>query len=543
MTGRAELLGKRGEWLLDVVVDGRTFRFSTSPVEVITADGDVLSYRDGLRDLEESVALDGSADLAVAVTIDASDAWDELVAAFAGIERSPATLRRWFDGQLFEQARVHLDGQVDGFAYGDRLEPVSFQVLRRARVQSRRLPTPAMVVDDATWPVRPGYSIDTRRRGAYYPIVIGAPGTGSGSPAPATEGLFVEHGGGATPRLLVAGHRVRATQVRVYDFTDDGTPVATTLGVETMQDLTGRTISYVNMGAFGGTVDIGRDYYIGWSVADGGGYVSPTTGGLLRGGGDIIEWALRTFTDIQLDAARFAGSRHRLNSYLFDTFINEPIDPLDWLQSEVLPVLPVEPRQGERGLYYFVRRWDATAADAVARLDADLRHVQRESDIESRSEELVNEVAVQYGPNRQSGLFRSRDVVGAFGGRRGLEDEFEPGLVEEDPRFLGSYRAALSQRRYGRQPLVVELNSVWDTATAVRHAQDIIAAQALPRRFVTYSAQTEYESLEPGDVVILNDSSVRIIDAIALVVDVVVGGPEVVLELEILDDPAQAQRG
>lgn len=536
MTARSELLGKRGEWLLDLEANGRQFRFATAPVQVVRDDGVVLQYREGLNDLEESFALDGSADIAISVTIDASDPWDELVGAFLSFERSPATLRRWFEGQSFERARVLIDGRVNGFTYGDRLEPVSFAVLRQVDTDSRRLPTPGMVVDLTTWP-----TADDRVIGAHYPVVIGSPGTGAaGAPSPASEGLYAEPG--ASGKLMVAGHRVLATQVRVFDYAGSGAPVDDTLPVEIATDGVGRVTSIVDMSGFSGTVDVGRNYYIGWDLADGGGLVSPITGGLLRGGADIIEWMLRVFTGVQLDAARFAGTRDRLNAYLFDTHINDPVAPLDWLSSEILPVLPVEPRQGDGGLFYYIRRWDATSNDAVARLDADLRQVQRESSIETRSEQIVNEVAVQFGPNRQTGGFRSRVVVGAFDGRRGLADEFAPGIDEEDPRFIPSFLSALSQTKYGRQPIEVQLNSVWDTGTATRHAQDLLAAQALPRRYVTYSAQTEFETLDVGDVVVLNDSSVNLSDVVALVVDLTAGGPEVELELEVLDDPTLLER-
>lgn len=536
MTVRSELVGKQPEWLLDLVVNGRPFRFATAPIEVARADGEVLEYRDGLQDIEAGIAADGSADRSLSITLDASESWDELVAAFLSFERAPVVLRRWFEGQLLEQARVLIEGQVDGLRYGDASEPIAFQVLRQVRAQSRKFPTPPMVVDETTWP-----SVDGRLLGVYYPVIIGAPGTTSGGGAsstdPATEGMLV-----AANTLLVAGHRVRASQVRVFDFTDDGVVTANVLPVSVTQDDVGRTVAYVDMATFSGTVGDGRAYYVGWGVSDGGGLVSPITGGLLRGGADIIEWALRTFTDVRIDAARFAGARQRLNAYLFDTLINDPVEPLEWLNSEILPVLPVEPRQGEEGLYYYVRRWDAEPHEATVRLDADLGQVQRESEIEVRSEQIVNEVTVSFGPNRQSGRFRSRVIVGARAGRRALDDEFEPGFEEADSRVIASYRAALSQEKYGIQPINVELNSVWDRRTAVRHAQDIIAAQALPRRFVTYSAQTELEVLDVGDVVILNDSSVHLADVVCLVLDVIVGGPEVRLELEILDDPVLIRR-
>lgn len=548
MTGRAELLDRRAEWLLEMTVNGRPFRFATAPVTVTRIDGTEVEFREGLANLEGSVIADGATDRSVSIQLDASESWDELVARFLSIERSPVIVRRWFEGQLLERARILIEGRVDGLRYGERLTPIRFSVLRQVRTDSRMFPTPAMVIDDTTWPVRAGYTTDSRLIGVHYPVIIGAPGTdpGGGAARPATEGMMVElHASNTDELLLIAGHRVLATSVRVLDFTDSGSPAFSALSVSEAVDGVGRTVSVVDMAGFSGTVDSGRDYYIGWSVSNGGGLVSPITGGLMRGGGDIAEWALRTFTNIKIDSGRFAAVRERLNAYLFDTHVNEPVDPLDWLNSEILSVLPVEPRQGEDGLYFYVRRWEATASDAIARLDADIGQIELASDVETRSESVVNEVTVKYGPNRASGRFRFRTIVGPTPRRRSrvLGDEFQAGLPEDDPRIVGSYRAALSQEKYGRQPIEIELNSVWDPATAIKHAQDILAAQALPRRFVAYTAQTDLEALDVGDVVVLNDSAVKLFEVVALVVDVVIGGPEVQLEFEILDDPVLIERG
>ena len=108
--------------------------------------------------------------------------------------------------------------------------------------------------------------------------------------------------------------------------------------------------------------------------------------------------------------------------------------------------------------------------------------------------------------------------------------------------MIGGYRAALSQSIYGRQPLELAADAVWDPATAVLIAQDIIAAQALPRRYVEYSGGSDLESFEIGDVIVLNDSSVQLLDVVAQVLDVTFGGADVVLSLELFDDPVVSDR-
>jgi hypothetical protein len=79
--------------------------------------------------------------------------------------------------------------------------------------------SPSAIIEAAIWPTAPEQSI-----GVPYPLVIGQPGwTGVGGPLRAgTRIWWITTTGGGTPVLgLVAGHPVAATQVDVYDATND----------------------------------------------------------------------------------------------------------------------------------------------------------------------------------------------------------------------------------------------------------------------------------------------------------------------------------
>lgn len=539
MTTRRSLFGKDGEWILEIFVAGSPFRFGTVPVIVESAAGDVKFF-EGLNEIEQSVSSEGSADFTIPVTIDAGDNWAKVIARHAVIERAPAILRRLFDGQTLEQARTVIEGAVEGFGYGEPNERIKFSIVRRARTQSRMLPTPAMVVDGTTWPVTGGHTVDENIVGAFYPIIIGAPGTRpGGSPLAATEGLLVEIG--AVPKILIAGHRVVASSVTIFDYTDDGVTPSAVVAVSTMVDGVGRLISYCDMTAAGLTIAAGRIYYVGWDAA-GGGLPNPVGAGALRGAGDVIAWMIRTWTDIRIDAARFAPIRERLSAgYKIDSYLNEPVDPVAWLNAEVFPILPIEPRQGEDGIYWYMRRWDATSVDAVARLDADRGEIQRESLVQTESAQVANEITVQYGPIRGTGRSGFRRIVGAVDQTR-PNDEIQSGLVTTDDRMIGGYRAALSQSIFKRQPAGITASSVWDDPTATRIGQDVLSEQGLPRRFVTYSGGTDLEAFGIGAVIVLNDSLVQIFDEIAQILDLTVGGPDVILSLELFDDPVISDR-
>ncbi len=546
---RLDLLGKRAHWLLDIDVNGSPFRFATAPLEILRADGVTLVYREGLDDIRHSLTAEGSTDFSIPITLDNSEAWRDLIANYAQLERAAAVIYRWFDGQTFEQARKVLDGTVQGFAYGEQLEPVSFDVVRQIRTRGRKFPTPAMVADEVTWPVRVGLVLAANVIGAFYPIVIGAPGTVANvtDGRPATDGLLVEF---RSPppndhRLMIAGHRVQATTVLVSDYNEPLGPVSNLIAVEEMQDLVGRTISYADLSVFamgGGDVEQNRAYYVAWSAPDGGGgLVSPVSNTLLRGAGDVILWLFQTWTDVRFDAARFSAVRETLNSYKIDTFVNDPIDPIEWLNSQIIPLLPIAPYQGEDGLYFYLRRPTVDRWDNVARLDADLGQIQRDSAVTMASDQIVNEVTVLFQPDRSTGRFRARVIISADDGARG-EDELEAGLVEVDSRVQGSYLAKLSRQEYERQPIEIEAPAVWDEATAVRIGHDTIAEQALPRRFVDYTGEIDLEAFEVGNPIILNDTAVELLNVVAVILDMTIGGPEVTLHLELIDDPVVLER-
>ncbi len=543
MVTRRELLGKQGEWIVELFVGGVQFRFGTVPVEITTGSGDSVKFAEGLDELTQGLSSEGSPDFSIALSVDAGEDWTKIIGRHNVIERSPAILRRVFTDQTLPEARIVIEGTIEGFAYGEINERIQFNIVRRSRTQSRMLPSPGMVADETTWPVNVGKILDESIVGAFYPIIIGSPGIPeipnvAINSLAATEALLVESGN-PDPWLLIAGHKVAATEVRIYDYTEPGAVPSALRTVQTTRDLVGREISYVDMQASGITMEEGRIYYTGWSVD--GGLINPKGGGSLRGAGDVIEWMIQTWTDIKIDNARFAGVKERLNAYKIDTYLNTPWDPMAWLNAEVFPLLPVEPRQGEDGLYWYMRRWDATENDAIARLDADQGQIQRESLVTTESAQVVNEVSVLFGPDRNTGRATFRTIIGAQDQTR-ANDEIEAGLVTTDSRMVAGYQAALSQSNFGRQPIEIQANSIWDRSTAVLIGRDIIAEQALPRRFIEYSGGTDLESFNIGDIIILNDTKIQLLDVVAQILDITVGGADVLLSFELFDDPVVSER-
>ena len=518
-------------WLFEVTVGGREFFFAERPVVAVDERGRSRVYQEGLGSIVAGWASEGTPERSIGIELDAASDWSALVAPGRSLERSPGRLLRWIEGALYETARVFLEGSCEGLQHGDELEPLSFGLTRASPPDSSPIPPARAAVDASTWPVRSGWSTAASALGAGYPLVIGQPGSATvpASPAPLVE---TDHASLTTDRALVCGGRVDAATVTVFDVTDAGAWESQSLAVATTTDLAGRTVSYVEVGGeFAVATDSTRRYEVAWT--GGAGLLDPTTGRALRGAGDVLAWLFRTFTRTPFDDAAFAASRSALNAYLVDTFVDQPISALE-LANSIAAMLPVDLRQGPNGVYYGLRRLEVRAEEAVASLSADRREIERDGPVEVRSGDLVNEVAVAYAPQGSGSTYTRRVIVTG----QDRADELDTQVRSaDDARVLVTYRATLSQREHGLHAIEIELPHVHDDATARQVALDAITAQAFPRRGVRYRGGAELEAIQPDDVVLLTDSALGLADAPALVLDVVVGGPDLALDLLLYDDP------
>ena len=90
-------------WLLDVEIDGRTYRYTSaaSAQQVTTDTGLSYLYAAGVSDIRLTTANDAAA----VQIIDGTD-WAALFSAGANMEGGRATLRRWWSGLTHEQAHA-----------------------------------------------------------------------------------------------------------------------------------------------------------------------------------------------------------------------------------------------------------------------------------------------------------------------------------------------------------------------------------------------------------------------------------------------------
>lgn len=530
-------------WLLDLHVVGEVRRRTDAPdaLVVTTAAGGELLYEPGLAEL---VASRPGLEVSIGLTIEDAATWHTYGPA---LEESPVELRRWWTGAPWEQAELIAVGVARDVEWGEPGEGVALTLAADA-ADSDPLLSPQARIDDATWPsgeVLTAPYVPEASAGAPYVLPIGYPGHAPtlGGPFSIVPAVFCDVTN-ATPisdvanRLLLAEGRIDAGAVSVGD-SERGTYVASTLSTATTRDLLGRLVTYTDFtddGTLKPTSPLGEQRFAFWvgyqnDATYGGGLLDPYGTGVLRGAGSVIRWVLRrTCSHLRIDWEDVERSVPWFDGYNVDTYFNDPeMRGMEWLESVVLPMVPHRWVTTARGLSIRPWRWRATRADAVAHLVAGV-DVERASSVRTYAAgDRWTEVTVRYRPMRSGANWRSSRTLTAQPGRLTRT----PGAAE-DSRILSSPIALAAQRRRV-VPVTRDLPAVWDDATALRIAEDMLLRHALVHEAITYQAQSDaWERLQVGDVVLLTDDAIDHAERIALVDDVPVGadlGPALALVL------------
>lgn len=309
------------------------------------------------------------------------------------------------------------------------------------------------------------------------------------------------------------------------------------LTVITVTDLLGRQVPAVNIEAsIAGTIQ--DEYYIGFSDAAGfgGGIKDPSSGQVLRGGGDIIAWIFREYVDIPFDFGRFEAWKDFFNAWQFDTWVNNRVSALEWLETEILAWMPAIARQGTRGLYFRPIRYDATLVDAIAYLSADRQEVQRESTVKRADNAIYNHLVARFQGVRGTGNFRQTRILTAEVGQLAAVP------AADNTRVFSNRSCRISQSIYGVRERQYTMKSVWDPATANLFLSHLAARFALPKRQILYSAGTRWEGLEEGSIIALTDSELHLDNAVALILERSIEANEVLFNFVLLDDLAASPR-
>ena len=542
-----------GIWLLDYHVGGRVFRYATERCSVTDAAGTTYLYDEGLSDLELGMVRT-LGERRIGIEVNSPEDWAIHIARGTGLDQRRAVLRYWRSGTVLERADVVAVGLTEGVAVSDGGEALSFEIVDDLAARALTLPPPSAVVGDDTWPSgRAGYELPDDSVGKLYPVLIGYPGDHPKRGAsvdlaePAFPAALVEEQtvGDSAERWLVAHGRIEAAQASLWldegsglESSDQATAVTT--------DLLGQTLTYVEVGNLAPTsteVWAGLRKASGW----GGGILSPYTGDVLRGAGEVARYILDYFAPtVTLDKGRMAAAQAWLDRFQVDGVILGE-NAVTWLDERVLRHLPVMGVDGPRGFYLAPMRWDAQARHAVAHLDADTGRVDLDGEIGTWDEPVFNHFVLDYRPRRMGAEYASRrtltsidgDLTAAITTGANLPP-FTTSLpwiatTERDYRVWGSVLCRGSQARHGvRQMDTIQHMACWDDHTAALILHYLAARYAVPKRQARYVGGAELDGLLPGDVVTVTDTANYLSSAVALVVERTVSAADVALDLVLL---------
>lgn len=346
----------------------------------------------------------------------------------------------------------------------------------------------------ATRPIAPMVSLDgiddltvwtEERIGRVYQFVFGQPGAdidgrGAYRGAPA---IPLKNAPAGSETIMVAGHPVSAATCIVHGPDGRGGYYSQALAISQQTDNVGRKISIVDLsGANRHVPDPAADqppvhdgfdldnfsgtwweeeWFVSWTSESTPGLLGEVAMRMLRASGRTIDWA------------RMEAQRQRLNTYRIDGYIDEQVDPIQWLE-EATEVMPASLVNGPSGLYLWC--WDPEA-DALWTLSEAPGLCAVYGDIEAVGERPINNYRLRYA------LLDSSD------------DYIRSAAVQ-------TARTTVSLLQNGLSEIVRESDIIVRDAVAERVAAEYLEFHAeAPLRFTCDLLEAEYRDVYAGDTV------------------------------------------
>ena len=524
--------GSGGQWLLDLTLAGRTWRWSERAVEVVDAAGNSWRYRAGLEPMEVVV---GAASVALTIH-DLTAEWALYAAQGHDLEQGSAVLRWWHSGTL-EHAEVVARGDVVDVEHSDPDQPGRMVCsLQQVPIEDLGIiPENAAVINATTHPTSgAGYEYDEEAEGAVLPLVLGGPGYAPhASPAgivAAVEAYLVNFTQGAAhyweSKLGIAWGEVAASTVHVWD-TSDGTHEARPVHTDG-ETLLGDPYSYVD---FDGAVTIapvlGHRYVVSFDI-DELGLLREDRSGALRGAGEILVALLRgrtvtiEGTRLPIDRGAQEAQRSQLDGYHIDAAVAAQVDLIQWLEDEVLWWLPADWRMGDQGWYLAHLDRSLNPSLVKTHLIAGVNGHRASANRRIGPDDVQNRLTIEYGYSADTGEYTAR---------RSLGTEARP-----------HWRCSTSQSRYGVREEIWQCQAMYDPETVEQALRVLARLHALPRRGFAWQGGPDLDALRPGDHVLVTDPAVYWSEVECLVLDAPRGSEAPVVTLELLADPILRDR-
>jgi len=551
--------------IVSVTYAGTVIRLSTAEIDITdAAEGTTYSYYPGIGELTVSTAMEFLQSSAGALSVPVSAIFPVSVAQLHAqghqLARSPVEVAIWTEGTDYAARIILARGIVSDPEWGEPQEVVAFSVEDAAKTSTVTVPSGTEQVDGWTWPDSV-LSLSTDDLGVPYPRVYGNPGRTSTSMASWVAGtqlvwVSYRYSSGHLLRAVIAGH---ACNIKHIKLTTDEELSAQNFATAIVQDGRGQTVTicdyfydppidtYYLIGtniAVRTTDSIGNDVYGLGDYYYGGGFhptadapiptyatwydsEDSTRGGLSPKAGDVILDMLQ-LAGMEVDYGRMKAAAGLLAQFRFDCVVSARVKPLDWLQAQILPLLPVSVDRSGDGASLIVWRYDATPEDATAVLDAEADAlIERATPISVDSGGIVNRWTMNYAYSVRTGQYcevatRGNDTVTADGVTT---------LGDQDAYCLAS------QARYGIVEKTIDTVCVYDDATAGAILAWMARAYAFPRRTVGYVVPSSYQ-LHKGQIVRLTDAKVSITDQLAIVAELQIDGTGTdAVQLLMIEDP------
>lgn len=428
--------------IVDLTFAGQVLRLATRAVDV--ADGDVEhAYPATLRPVtySRSVALFDNSPEVTPVVIEGFVQLDLSTWILRGyrLEGCPVEVsqvrvnRRGVAVDSYAKRKVLVRGAVRDAqwgAYGNGHSEIRFSAELAWFALRTKVPGPSQAVKHGTSPVT-GW-VGASDIGIAYPVLFGYPGRDrlhSDGWVPAYRAPWWRKW--KNYHVLVAGLGRRASTTVRISTSEDPVGVEVTLRQEysangstaEARDIRGNLVSVVDLdldgveeddgAAFIGdsyvpAVDESADVWVAFPY-DAGAAPDPL---VIRDAGDVLRYLLDA-SGIPYDVDAFAVTAQAVSWLKLDFAITQPVDPFDFIQEEIIPLLPVGILFGGNGLTFPVWRTGQSTADTVAVIDADSDPEIVAANLANEdSSEVANLITLRYGWDDRAQSYRYTSTIG-----------------------------------------------------------------------------------------------------------------------------------
>lgn len=480
-------LARGYRWLLSVRVGRRVYRLADSAVAVSSTELGTLQFESGLENIDVKVELALEPGAADEITIPLRLRFPGSLAAlwFAGVplHLSTAELAILPDGGTWETRVVVMDGLLD-------LEELALQgeVVRATLASEAPEDDLGTILEDSKriTPLTHPLLIDPLQStasgyGKHYPIPFGRPGMGQpGSPA------IRFRDSGANWWHLIAGGPVAASSVTVIDGQDTSTSFSVNDGTDGLS----QPYSYVVASSTeAGHAAEGADkLFVTWPEA--GAMPDPFDGGIWNKATSLLRWMAQLSRN-QYDLGSIVSNADVLDRYKLDGYWNAQGAPAEFIEDELLPILPLSMSPGPGGHFFTLIRKPPLKHECVDHLieGQNCWRVGRPKIVRARAD-LSSRVRVEYGHSPVTDApmstltLSAEDALHSDSGAAGRDETVQrSGLFEAFP---------------SGGETVIGSRFVWRDSTAGLIATDAAVRSAVP--VVEMDLRVDYDKarIQPG---------------------------------------------